>query len=643
MANISAFSPVLDTGNLMSEFGNAASTQAANYAGAAASTAAAASTNQDVQAKQMTNQLMKAQMPYFLNQIRDFNVDSDHSSADPGTGYDAQAQARSQAAAAPNDTSHGGDPWYASQTVDDAQRKAYFVNPSGTPQEQQNVVRAAMLSKINPQAAGQLEAAKALRDQNVASRVAQSQNSAQQAFETAQAGVTAPEGQGMTALENIDAGAAAKIRDQIPDEMEEDAAARQYLSHFAANVHQYTGRAVDKGDDGVYRDHNTGTVVSGINPQTMNPGQWTDLAKHENERIPWKQSDGSEVMTPRYITEGNQNLYQGIMKLAAVKNLPGASPTITGAPAAQAKATAAQAATAQLANPSPAGARGAANRNPPPGAAQGPDGAPAPLPNSQLAKSLQDTSFRSPALAPGVPGQSPTDVQKGIMDTYVKQRSDLMSGSDDLAQGAAQALQHFTAAKQILDSVDANGNIVAGKMGIPAGMLAKAGFNTDSGTARIVLAKELTNGALQNLKQVYGGKPTGFDVKVNLDQAFPNASEMNPAALSELVNSQIKQASYIRDSAARVPMYIKAGNEPANFNKYNEKYFPRSEAINSAYTGATPAPAAKAITSQADYNALPAGAAYTHNGRPGFKGGAPAPAAAPATPAGPAFSAPGGK
>lgn len=551
MADVSAL-PVQDWGNMMTSFGKGIADQQQTQAQTGL-------IQQQTQTAGMQNQLMRARMPLIMHALQDFNTSQNGGSDASGEGAAPAGGSDSSGATAPDASKN----WYDPARVDAGLRQRFFVNPAGSPQEMQSIVRAGVIG--DP---GLLEAAKAQREIGVAQRLGQNQSDANGLYESMSSVASAPEGSAIDALSAISPQAAAQIRKLIPDNVEEDAAARQYASHVASTVHQYSGREVVPDTGGTFRDKTTGEPVTGVPNASMNQEQWTNLANHEQELIPVKNSDGSESQIPRWQAEHNQSLQQAIMRAAAKGQLPGASPTVSGAPRQQAQAAASTA--AKTAPPAQPQSPQQSPQQPPP-AAGGP-----------LSIALGDKSFRMQT-PPTVQGTSQNLEQQETVKQTVKQRGELNEAASENAQAAAQALASFKAAKAIMEAPDGSklGGVLPGAI---YQELARLGFNTDTGAHRIEAAKYLTNGALQNLKTVYGAKPGVFDVKVNLEQAFPNVKEMNDASIKDLIDTNIRNSQYIRDSASRIPMYLQAGNRPTDFNTWNEKYFPRAETVNTGHT-----------------------------------------------------------
>jgi hypothetical protein len=415
---------------------------------------------------------------------------------------------------------------------------------------------------------GLLEAAKARREFGVQQRTAASQYDASNLYDAMDAVTDAAPGQALFTLQGIAPRTAAMIKQQIPDGADEDAAARAYADHVAGSVHMYTGRKVEARPDGTYVDSTTGKPVPGVEKNGLSEQQWADLAKAGTAPTTWKDSDGAEHNGPTYLAPGQPGggkLDQWVMRHAARAGAPGAQPTVSGAPAATANKQAKAAAETALKTTAPT------SSTPPP----------APVGQTPTeAGALADKSFRDPAAPGQTPpqqGVGPGNVQKGLQDTYVAQRKEAQDEYSNNAASASQALLNFNAAKQILGAPDGSHlNAMSGIPGAILGELGRLGYDTDTADHRVEAAKYLTNAAVANIKNTYGSKPGVFDVKVNLEKAFPSIEGMPINAARQLVDSQINQAAYIRDSAARGSRYLAVGNSPSRFNEYNEQYFPRS-------------------------------------------------------------------
>lgn len=556
---------VTDFGSLMTSFGQGMANQ--NL------------TNQQAQGLSLQNKVTAARVPIIVQALKDYgnSVNGSGSPITPGGMPEEQEQQQQQQQT--EDQSGVESPssnasWYNPAQIDAGLRNRYFVNPAGTQAEVQNIVRAGMAG--DP---GLLASAKAQRQFGVQQRLAQSQYDSSNLYDAMTAVVNSPSDEALSTLEAIAPRTAARIKQQIPDDANEDGAARAYAAHVAGAVHMYTGREVLTRPDGTYVDKTTGQPVPGVERSGMTQEQWANLAEKGMQMVSQPQSDGSTKFVPTYQAAGFNNLQDWVMRTAAGAGVQGALPTISGAPAAAAHAGAAAAVQHVQA---------AANRatQPPSGTPGTPAAAGALSPATatpQLRAALADTSWRDPS-APGqtraIPGQTMSTLNQGLTQTYIAQRKAAQDEFSTDATAASQALMNFKAAYQILNASDGTHlNAISGLPGAISQMLGRAGYDTTTADQRVEAAKYLTNAAVAGIKNTYGSRPAMFDVKVNLEKAFPNIEDMPYNAMKKLTLSQIKQTSYMRDSAVRGSMYINAGNRPTDFPSWNEHYFPRSDIL----------------------------------------------------------------
>jgi hypothetical protein len=104
---------------------------------------------------------------------------------------------------------------------------------------------------------------------------------------------------------------------------------------------------------------------------------------------------------------------------------------------------------------------------------------------------------------------------------------------------------------------------------------------------------------------------TNGEVQLQLNKLSPSMETMSPSAVANLLDSNIAQTQYTIKSAERARNYINANNDPRNFKKWEQQYFPRDVLVNKEPI---------AIESQEDYDKLPPGRKYIHNGKLGVKG-----------------------
>jgi len=207
--------------------------------------------------------------------------------------------------------------------MEQALRARYFVNPAGTPQEQ-NAISMAALSGDE----GLLKMATMQRDMNVASRQYMNQQDARNHYDLAATVEDAPDGQAFGILQATMPTAAAKLQQVHPDATPEelDEIARDTTAHYLGAVHQYTGRELVKGDDGVYRDKETGypvpVPVTGVSAQ-----QYGELFKQANTLVSVKNSDGSESQVPQFKVNGYPSAAAWVASAVAQHNALASAPS----------------------------------------------------------------------------------------------------------------------------------------------------------------------------------------------------------------------------------------------------------------------------------------------------------------------------
>ena len=369
---------------------------------------------------------------------------------------------------------------------------------------------------------------------------------AQQALQRAQTGLVGQQTQG------------AAIQNQI-------AAARAYSAHVSGAVHQYTGRKVVARPDGTYVDEVTGKPVPGIEKSGMTEDQWAQLATKGTELVEQPMNDGSVAKIPRWQAQGGgaTSLQDWVMKMAAHGGAPAALGTVSGGPVAAAHAVVRK--VGDTAQQAPTG-------NQPGSAAPGTQGAAV----ATQAKALADPEYRiPPQYQKPVIGRTPSDVEKKDLDAIGTQRQALYSDAGTSIKAAQRAMTFLKAAQDIVDSKGATvghwSSIIAqAKRWIPG--------DWDQTSNYQQLTKYLTNAALLGAKEIYGPKMTQNEVKLQLQEASPNAS-MNDSALRELLNTNIKNTQYTLAAAHRVGPYLQVKNDPRRFEDWNRQYFPMEDAV----------------------------------------------------------------
>lgn len=531
-------------------------------------------TGQQAQSAEMANQIQRARMPLIMSALSDYADDT--SSNASGVSPVGNTSKGGGKAAAPSDESGvASSPetsWYDPQNIDAALRSKYFVPPV-TPGEAKTIQRAALIG--DP---GLLENAKLQRQFRIDQQTAASQYNANNLYDAIHSVVDAEPGTALAQLEAIAPATAKKIKNMIPDEADEDAAARAYAAHVGGNVHQYTGRKVVARPDGSYVDEVTGRPVPGVEKSGMTEEQWAGLAKAGNQIVDMPTGDGGSTKVPQWRANGAPSLSSWVMQQAAHGGDHGSQPTVGGAPKAIARAKAeAGIAAAQKTAAAP-------GVGPKEGTTTDPSGAV----DKTLSKALADTSYKF------VPPKRPfgTSLSPDEQDTKTKQTeaSVALKKDMDAAVPAAQTAQTFyKAAQDIMDSKGAS-------VGKWSSVIAHAaswvpGLDAPTSTNYQELSKYLGNAALQAGKQIFP-KMTDKDSSLSLEQLNP-APNMTEPAIRNMISLGNRMAQYTIDGAAKVGPYLKTGGDATRFQSWLNKYYDMPTTVNGPKAAAPAAPAAQ--------------------------------------------------
>lgn len=390
-------------------------------------------------------------------------------------------------------------------------------------------------------------------------------------------------GNGITALRDIPNGGAeaaahleAKAKELGWDDKTLNAHVGDWADAVGGAVFRHTGREISD-NNGTPYDKQAGRPVPGGAQAPLSAQQRVDLSKTLDAPGDVDLGNGRTATNVplwkrlRYPTRGAAE--------TAYANNPGALQAAQqggGAPAAkpQAQPTAA---------PAPSNAAPQATAAGTPQGVAAAQAAAAKAPEALNQYGVPNKAFVDPAFKAQVPqappGQKLSDSDQQQIKQYNDNKDGLQKEGDELAGASAKSLQYFSAAKQILDAPDARS--LQGLPGSIAAELNKLGFNLNSGNGRAEAAKHLTNAAIAGLRPMYGGgRIAAFDVKVNIEQTFPNIKEMGLGAAQNLVNENIRAAQYDLASFKRVTPYLNAGGDPNAFRRWNEQYAPRYQAVN---------------------------------------------------------------
>ena len=560
MADVSS-NPVVDWGGLMA----GAQLQRAQTGLTQQQTALA---QQQAQAAQMANQVQRARMPLIMNALSDY-ADSSQSNASGVSPSSGSAPAAGAGQNAPSDES-GVDQspetsWYDPKNIDAGLRQQYFVPPV-LPGEAKSIQRAAIIG--DP---GLLENAKMQRQFRVDQQTAASQYGANNMYEAIHTVVDAAPGTAMAQLEAIAPNTVKKIREQIPDAADEDAAARAYAAHVGGVVHQYTGRKSVPRADGTYVDEVTGRPIPGVEKSGLTEDQWAGLAKAGNNLVDMNDGQGHVVKVPQWRANGAPDLQSWVMQQAAHGGDFGSQPTIGGAPKAVAT-KAAQAGIASAAANAPAATPGEAKDG-----TTTTNGQPDPVMSKALAD--PDYKFVSPSHKFG------TALSPDEQNTKNKQSDAAVSLKEDLNKGVPatqQALTFYKAAQDILDSKGANtgkwATVLAHAGAWVPGMQVPAASNYQE------LAKYLGNAALNAGKSLFP-KMTQKEGDWILNKLNPSPN-MNEDAVRNMIQTGVGMSQYTLDSAKRVGAYLRTGGDATRFQDWNSHYWPMTDVIKTG-NGAT--------------------------------------------------------
>lgn len=330
------------------------------------------------------------------------------------------------------------------------------------------------------------------------------------------------------------------------------------LAHYNA-LFQWTG---DKPEDrnGNLFNSRTGQPMIGAQAQTLNQGQQSANLAAARELVLVPQSDHTDLQEEAWIAH-----HAASPEAYAASLNPGAQP--------------ASAAGVQPRNAAATPARGAPVPQP---------GAPvvATSGDPYLDKALADQTWRMPT-QPVVSGrtQSPQVLNRNTIATT--KAADLRAQYDQATSSAATSNQYLKAAQDILDSkgaaMGAYGGLIAGaSQYLPLG-------HTDATNYQEV-SKYLVNAAVQAGKVSFAN-PTQSEVGLQTGEMSPNKT-MTDDALHNLVRTGIRANNFVMDSGNRVEGYLGSGavpnNDPQNFEKWNQKWFPRDKMVNATRTASGP-------------------------------------------------------
>lgn len=592
----------------------------------------------------MNNEIQRASMPLIMRSMQEAYADQ------------SSGNAGNQERAAERSGVNAEDGGWASRngSIEDSFRNQNFVEP--VTQQEQAMLRYGTALSMSPNnaAAGKalIDRMQTQRQMRIDQQTAHNQLRNGNIYDSATAvHNTDPEGdtpgaalQSLDAIDKPDAAAIRKLATDSSgkfDVAKADDMAREHAGHIAAVSHLYSGRPT-KDVNGQLVDEKTDQPVTG--QQHLYTGSTGDqLAKdreYAKEPIEVPLTTGGTTKMARWqAPEGPGGGFGGkvtpeqyaLQQDRVRRNQPPDQRADKGGPPVTPAPTAAQRRPGVSATPAAPGsapkiaigdaaAAAAAPKLPPPTANL--TGPPPPVGTPEYAQrmsaALADPSYKAKYSPDSVATKVglPVAGQKEGIEAYQKQRSDALTEFKDHSTAASTALMQFNAARALL-AVDRSRLPITGPIGAMLSRLSALGYKTDTATARQEAAKYLINGAVGGLKETYGAKPGVFDVKINVERAFPNVETMGIDAVRNILDSQITQAQYLKESSERGQQYLQRGMEPSSFATWNEHYFSKANLVT------PPVDVAKSDNPQKAYDALKPGDSYLHEGKTLYKGGKP--------------------
>lgn len=215
-----------------------------------------------------------------------------------------------------------------------------------------------------------------------------------------------------------------------------------------------------------------------------------------------------------------------------------------------------------------------------------------------LKTALSDTSYRWQQPFPKPTTQEQQAANVDAQKANIAAGQTLKTQSDQAVAAAASAQTYLQAAKAIIDSKGA-------AVGAYGGLIAKASafvgdYKGDASNYQ-ELSKYLNNAAIAAAKGNYGTGLTEKELELQLSGASPSVDK-TPGALKELVEANLRNTKYTLDTANRVVPYLNKGNDPTNFNKWNQGTWSQSAAVNKPNTPAATPPTAGVVRGGYKFN-----------------------------------------
>ena len=553
---------------------------------------------QQAQAGAMQNKILAARMPLILAGIHDDSIGSSDSSgvdpnapgspsgkSKPGSGPQTPGESianEDKSAVAPDQN------FYQPGMIDAALRSKYFVQ-QWTPQESQQLKLAYQRDPTDQYGMGP-KRVMAMHEMRIQQQTQDSQLNSRDDFDKMHAVTDADDGLAMNVLEASHPETVAAIRRQFAKDPnadhDEDAAARLFASHVAGAVHQYTGREAVKGDDGVYRDKDTGITIPGVEKVGLSTDQYLKFA-HEaiTPSVEMDDGNGGKIKVAPWKAaqmSGAKNINgpgDWIMVRASQAGVPGAASTLSpnSAPKQEARSVAQaaldKAQKNQAAAPDPT--NGAPRSSNGVGTARNAQGNIDP----QLTEALHDTKYDYHPTNNGEPytpqiGHTPPPAVMEDMKNQTAARNELAKTSNQGIGASQAALTMYKAAQDVL----AKGNYDGGAWNAELAKYSKwlpAGWQSHMTGDYQEIAKYLGNAALQSGKGIFQ-KMTQMEAKMLLTELSP-APGMDPTAMRDMIAKGSKIAQYSVDSSKRASQYLHAGKDANQFPTWNQEHYPMED------------------------------------------------------------------
>ncbi len=561
---------------------------------------------QQAQGAAIANQVSALKLKLFqgamahLNDFSGQNPTSADMSSVSGPNGQPQNADTSGTAAAPYDIGLSpADPGAVAKAL----KQQYFVNPVGTPQEQNNII-AGYYSGDDGLAKGMV----AQRDMGVAQRTYQNQMQSSALYDTMDAVATADPGLAIAQLKAVAPNTAAQIEKAArnPDGTENadqaDQMARDYATHVGVEVHQYTGRETKRLEDGTPVDAKTELPVTGATASGLSASAYGTLFDQAN-KLTNVYVNGKETPTKTYVAEGyptadawirasqsqwgaqhgpvQSNVHPAVIQAAQ----QGAAQTAQKV--VQAHQQQQQGGSAAPGQQQPAAGAGSAAPGQQPAPAPGAPGAPAggtqtgPTQTQAAGGGLtpaQQNFIRSapPAANPANTGNSkPTDADMDLQKKTQDARLELYKESQADTAQARSSLTNVARAQALLDqnpTLGPGSKVISALQTFFQNMTGAhaADLIESNNTVHDLLAKTLTADQLNSMLAKLHGEGASVRLGAQESQLILGSmsanTQISKGAIQQMLNWEKSDAQYTLGKANTTRAYIAAGKDPLSYD-----------------------------------------------------------------------------